>query len=200
LFNLNFNHNFNQTSIFSNQSQLKVIFIKQLFSNHNRSSYRNTKCTLDPFLNVTCCWHCEDNNPTQIQYSHNISFRSNGSHLSPKLQSSSFTPLPNLKTVIIYFFKFCFFLPLSLFPSSLDQVKKKISQRKKKLKQIFIFTDWFFLKKSIMSTGDLLNIHPIELKFPCKFLSSFSFSCLVSEKIRKTKENIWISWFCFEVT
>jgi len=43
LFNINFNHSFNQTSIFSNQPQLKVPFIKQLFSNHNHNSYRNTK-------------------------------------------------------------------------------------------------------------------------------------------------------------
>jgi hypothetical protein len=46
LFNLNFNHSFNQTSIFSNQPQLKVLFIKQLFSNHNHNSNRNTKHTL----------------------------------------------------------------------------------------------------------------------------------------------------------
>jgi hypothetical protein len=46
LFNLNFNHSFNQTAIFSNQPQLKVFFIKQLFSNHNHNSYRNTKHTL----------------------------------------------------------------------------------------------------------------------------------------------------------
>jgi hypothetical protein len=42
LFNLNFNHSFNQTLIFSNQPQLKVLFIKQLFSNLNH----NTKHTL----------------------------------------------------------------------------------------------------------------------------------------------------------
>jgi hypothetical protein len=34
-------HTLNQTYIFPNQPQLKVFFIKQLFSNHN--SYRNTK-------------------------------------------------------------------------------------------------------------------------------------------------------------
>ena len=43
MFNLNFNHSFNQTPIFSNQPQLKILFIKQLFSNHN--SYRNTTLT-----------------------------------------------------------------------------------------------------------------------------------------------------------
>ena len=45
--NLNFNHNFNQTPIFSNQPQLKILFIKQLFSNHNHNSYRNTKNSLN---------------------------------------------------------------------------------------------------------------------------------------------------------
>jgi hypothetical protein len=47
LFNLNFNHSFNQTYIFPNQPQLKVLFIKQFFSNHNHNSYRNTKHTRD---------------------------------------------------------------------------------------------------------------------------------------------------------
>jgi hypothetical protein len=46
LFNLNFNYSFNQTPIFLNKPQLKVLFIKQLFSNHNHNSYRNTKHTL----------------------------------------------------------------------------------------------------------------------------------------------------------
>jgi len=36
-------HTLNQTYIFPNQPQLKVFFIKQLFSNHNHNSYRNTK-------------------------------------------------------------------------------------------------------------------------------------------------------------
>jgi hypothetical protein len=45
LFNLNFNHSFNQTPIFSNQPELKVLFIKQFFSNHNHNSYHNTKHT-----------------------------------------------------------------------------------------------------------------------------------------------------------
>jgi hypothetical protein len=47
LLNLNFNHSFNQTPIFSNQPQLKVLFIKQFFSNHNHNRYRNTKHTLN---------------------------------------------------------------------------------------------------------------------------------------------------------
>jgi hypothetical protein len=47
LFNLNFNYSFNHTYIFPNQHQLKVLFIKQLFSNHNHNSYRNTKHTRD---------------------------------------------------------------------------------------------------------------------------------------------------------
>jgi hypothetical protein len=43
LFNLNFNHSFNQIPIFLNQSQLKIFFIKQFFSNYNYNNYRNTK-------------------------------------------------------------------------------------------------------------------------------------------------------------
>jgi hypothetical protein len=38
LFNLNFNHSFNQTYIFPNQPQLKTLFIKILFSNHNHKA------------------------------------------------------------------------------------------------------------------------------------------------------------------
>ena len=45
-FNFNFNHSFNQTPIFSNQTQLKTLFIKQFFLNHNHNSYYNTKHTL----------------------------------------------------------------------------------------------------------------------------------------------------------
>jgi hypothetical protein len=52
LFNLNFNQSFNQTYIFPNRPQLKVLFIKQLFSNHNHNSYHNTKHTLKWFQNT----------------------------------------------------------------------------------------------------------------------------------------------------
>ena len=35
-----------------------------------------------------------------------------------------------------------------------------------------------------MSTGDLISIHPSELKFPCKFPSVDLISCFVGEKLR----------------
>jgi hypothetical protein len=41
--NLNFNHNFNQSLNFTNILQLKLLFIKQVFSNHIHNSYFNTK-------------------------------------------------------------------------------------------------------------------------------------------------------------
>jgi len=46
-FNLNFNHSFNQISIFSNQPQLKILFIKKKFKNYNHNNYRKIKNTLN---------------------------------------------------------------------------------------------------------------------------------------------------------
>ena len=46
-YNPNFKSILNQTYIFPTQPQLKVLFIKQLFSNHNHNIYRNTKHTLN---------------------------------------------------------------------------------------------------------------------------------------------------------
>jgi len=67
LFNLNFNHSFNQTPIFSNQPQLKVLFIKQLFSNHNHNSNRNTKHTYLLFADLRS--KCKTwRNPHKINY------------------------------------------------------------------------------------------------------------------------------------